>query len=200
MHLPARATAAAVHDARVRVLRGVIAGADRADALPSDVPAGLRLAFDERLAARDAYADLARDFGPKHPELIAARVRLDDATRALPLARDAALHELDAPPPRAVDISRRAELAARARALRAAYEAALESLTSRSTRRSCASRRRRCRSRRARRACSRRSAVADAEVLEVLADRVRAALDRARGCTPRCRADRRARPARAACP
>lgn len=125
MHLPARATAAAVHDARIRVLRAMIAGAEHADALPSDIPAGLRLAFDERLAARDAYADLARDLGPKHPELIAARVRLDEATRALPAARDAALHELDAPPPRAVDISRRAELAARARALRAAYEAAL---------------------------------------------------------------------------
>ena len=123
--LPASVSAAAVHDTRIRVLRAMIAGAEHADALPSDIPAGLRLAFDERLAARAAYTDLARDLGPKHPELIAAHARLDDAEHALRVARDAALHELDAPPPRAVDISRRAELAAQARALRAAYEAAL---------------------------------------------------------------------------
>lgn len=123
--LPERATPAAVHDARIHALRHLITDAPLSDAMPGDVPAALRLAFDELVAARDAYADLSHDLGPKHPELIAARERLDAALRALPAARAAALHELDAPPPRGVVISHRAELAARARLLRAQYEALL---------------------------------------------------------------------------
>jgi hypothetical protein len=121
--LPATAKPDLVHAAQLAALRTVISGPG--DVAPSDAPARWQLAAARAWQARRVHEELARaGLGPKHPDLVRANVELEATEHELPAARAAALDALSTPAVQhAIDISRRAELAAQAAALRAGYEA-----------------------------------------------------------------------------
>jgi hypothetical protein len=107
----------------LQALRATIAKAP-----PSDSPAAVRLALEDVDNATSTKSELEIGYGPKHPEVVVVKARLDEANETLAKAladADAQLAARLAAPPRAPDaaaISRRAELADRARELRREYE------------------------------------------------------------------------------
>ncbi|MEO8701786.1 MAG: hypothetical protein ABI867_17205 [Kofleriaceae bacterium] len=132
--IPKAAPATRIRQANRRTLQLVLARALADGVVPSDAPVEVRIVASRLAALTIRIETASRAYGPKHPEMIAMQAELGairDALRDAVTTADAALTreiaELDirkAVP--AVDptrLSRRAELAARARDLRREWDA-----------------------------------------------------------------------------
>jgi hypothetical protein len=121
--LPEKAKPDAIYKARLQALRATLP-----TATPSDSPADVRLAREQLVELTWTQHELSLDFGPKHPDMVVATARLEEAKAALTSALAAADNELGAriaapmKQPDSAAIARRAELADQARELRRAYE------------------------------------------------------------------------------
>jgi hypothetical protein len=121
--LPEKAKPDAIYKARLQALLATLPTGPS-----SDSPADVRVAHDELTELLWTYGELTLDFGPKHPDVVVATARLDEAKAAMTKAIADAETELSAriaAPVKHADnaaIARRSELADQARELRREYE------------------------------------------------------------------------------
>jgi hypothetical protein len=121
--LPAKAKPDAIYKARLVAVKATLSKAPA-----SDSPAEVQVAAEQLVDAQWTFGELQPVVGPKHPDMVLAVARLDDARAALAKAiadADAELTARIAAPVRTIDtaaIARRAELAEQARELRREYE------------------------------------------------------------------------------